>query len=965
LVLGNEQDRALRQAATAAIGLAAADFCPEGGEKAEDLARVVDQVFGAHVPELSVTGPATLVETLEVGIAGQLAVLDDASLTGTGQSAAGVLEVPAALLAEALTAHLLGQIVSRAARGGALGPLANQLSHDMSYLQGLEVAGKVDRLSARVVEVLGRMGRAPAIATASAAPVQLPPLTAAFTGRHAELALLAGLLSPARTEGAVVVSAVAGLPGVGKSTLAVQAGHDARRRGWFAGGVLFVDLHGYDERPVQPSYALEALLRALGVAAENIPADSDQRAALYRSALAQIGEPVLVIADNASSEAQVRPLLPGAGPHKLMVTSRHTLADLGSRHVDVTVLDDKTGAEMLDAALRVARPEDDRIDSDHDAARRLVAYCGGLPLALQIAAALLKADSALGVADLCDELAVESERLEQLRYDDGSGATGPSVVGAFDLSYRRLEPIPAQVFRLFSVNLGADVSTAAVASLADLPVTKARRLLGTLARAHLVEIAPGLAGRWRMHDLLRLYAQKLADERASVDRREEAIDRLFAYYLDTADAADDCLQGISAPAKQAVFSSRDEALGWLDAERAGLVGVVRMAAATGRDQIASRLPIVLVRYLSWRRRFDDWLETTRISLDASRRIADKAREGIAMNNLGVALREIRRFKDAIIACQDAVVIHRELGDRRGESDALNNLGAALQEARRFDEAIVVHRADLRTCLEIGDRHGAGDALNNLGVTLAELRRYSEAVTAHEDAVAIYRETGDRHGEGSAMNNLGVALNTKWTHRPRAILTLRAATTVFRETGDRHGEAMALNNLGVALRDGWLPVSQAIAEHEDAADMFRETGDRHGEASALNNLGLAFAKKGDFRHAMSLHYAAMTVFRHIGDQQAEASALNNLGVSLRELQRFKEAARIHERAVSLFEDTGDHHGEATALHDLGVALSRMRRFGEALGAFQSAMAIYDEIGDWHGEFQTRKDAEQARIARQAF
>ena len=172
---------------------------------------------------------------------------------------------------------------------------------------------------------------------------QLPAAGSGFTGRDAELAEMAGLLDPAGDAGPVVVSAVAGLAGVGKTTLAVQAGHAARQAGWFPGGVLFIDLHGYDEAPVEPGQALDALLRALGVPAEHIPPTAEERAGLYRSVLAQISEPVLVIADNASSEAQVRPLLPGPGPHRVMVTSRHTLAGLGARLLDVTVLDERRG----------------------------------------------------------------------------------------------------------------------------------------------------------------------------------------------------------------------------------------------------------------------------------------------------------------------------------------------------------------------------------------------------------------------------------------------------------------------------------------------------------------------------------------------------------------------------------------------------------------------------------------------
>src|SRR6516164_3964729 len=279
-------------------------------------------------------------------------------------------------------------------------------------------------------------------ASASAVPValgQLPALVAGFTGRDEELAQITALLDPARNVGAVVVSAVAGLAGVGKTALAVQAAHAVCQAGWFPGGVLFIDLHGYDDTPVQPGQALDALLRALGIAAEHIPPGDEERAGLYRSKLAHISEPLLVVVDNASSEAQVRPLLPGLGPHRVVVTSRHTLAGLPARLVDVTVLDEEAAVALLDAALREARPGDDRVAADWPGALRLAGICGGLPLALQITGALLKADPSCTISDLAEELIDEIHRLEALRYDDGSGTSAPSVAAAFELSYRQLD----------------------------------------------------------------------------------------------------------------------------------------------------------------------------------------------------------------------------------------------------------------------------------------------------------------------------------------------------------------------------------------------------------------------------------------------------------------------------------------------------------------------------------------------
>jgi hypothetical protein len=517
LVLGSDQERALRQAANAAVQATAAETIPSGDEETDRLAIVISEVFHEPLPSMPVSGHATLLERLQAGIAGQLAILDDASLTGTGQSTSEVFGIPTSVLAEKLTSHLVQEILVRGARGGPLTPLAGQLNADLTHLQTQRLEGRIDRLEAGQAAV-------------SAAVVQLPPLITGFTDRDNEISMMLSMLDPAQTAIPAMVSAVAGLPGVGKTALAVAVGHDAWQRGWFRGGVLFIDLHGYDSQRVEAGQALDALLRALGVPTEDIPSGTEERAALYRSVLAKIRDPVLVIADNASSETQVRPLLPGPGPHKVVVTSRHTLAGLDARLVEVMVLDEATAISLLDAALRSARPEDDRISSDPEAASRLARICGGLPLALQIAATQLRANPALSANELADEIA--AERSPPLSYND-SDPLLPSVEAAFELSYGQLDGTSARVFRLLAL-IDDDISTDAAAVLADLPVDDVRRMLYGLARAHLVEVAPGGTGRWRMHDLVRLYAKKLSDAQADADGREEARDRLLRY-LNTAD----------------------------------------------------------------------------------------------------------------------------------------------------------------------------------------------------------------------------------------------------------------------------------------------------------------------------------------------------------------------------------------------------------------------------------------------
>jgi len=801
-----------------------------------------------------------------------------------------------------------------------------------------------------------------AVATAAAAPValaQLPALVAGFTGRGAELAQIAALLDPAGDAGAVVVSAVAGLAGVGKTALAVQAGYAARQAGWFPAGVLFVDLHGYDDAPVEPGQALDALLRALGIAAEHIPPGAEQRAGLYRSVLAQISDPVLIIADNASSEAQVRLLLPGLGPHRVVVTSRHTLAALGARLLDVAVLDDEAGVALLDGALRAARPGDDRIGADRRGAARLTGICGGLPLALQITAALLKADPSRTVSDMADELTDEIRRLKALRYDDGSGTSAPSVAAAFELSYRQLGEAAARVFRLLPVNPGPDVSTAAAAALADLPAGEARTVIGQLVRAHLAEAAAGAAGRWRMHDLLRLYARQLSDAHADGDGREQARDRLLRYYLDTTDAADAHLRALPGTPVPAVFTGRDHALEWFDAERPSLIAAVTMAASTGRDQIAMRLPLNLNQYLSWRRRFDDWLSTTMVSRDAARRLHDRDAEAAALTSLGVALWEVRRFEEAITVFQDVAAISRETGDRHREGMALNNLGLALAEVRRFEEAITAHQDAAVIYRETSDRRGEGKALGNLGLALAEAGRLEEAITAHQEDLVICREIGDRNGEGAALNNLGLALAEAGRFE-EAITAYQDGYAIVRETGERNGEGMALNNLGVALREAGR-FEEAITAHQDAAAIYQETGDRYREGTAVGNLGAALQEAGQLEEAITAHQDAAAIFQETGDRQGEGTTLGNLAAALQEAGRLEEAITAHQDAYAIFRQTSDRNGEGMALDNLGLALREAGRLEEAITAHQDAAPIFRQTGDRHSEEIALNNLESDRAA----
>ena len=457
----------------------------------------------------------------------------------------------------------------------------------------------------------------------------------------------------------MVVSAVAGLAGVGKTTLAVAGGARGRcERGWFGGGVLFIDLHGYDEAPVEPGQALDALLRALGVPAEHIPPGAEERAGLYRSVLAQISEPVLVIADNASSEAQVRPLLPGAGPHKVLVTSRHTLAGLGARLVDVTVLDEAAASRCW--MRRCAPPAPMMTGSAATRRRRgrLAGVCGGLPLALQITAALLNADPALSAGELADELADENGPAgARCGMTTAAGPAAPSVAAAFELSYRRLDD-----------DRGAGVPAAAGQSRARMcpplrprcwPICRPARCAGCWrawpARTWSRPLPAGRAGGGCM-TWCACTPSGSPTIHAEADGREQARTGCSATTWTWHDAADDHLRALPGMAVPAGVHRPGRC--------PGLAGCANGPAWSPRSawpptpagtRPPCACPLLLAEYLAWRRRFDDWLAVTTISLNAARRLGDRHSEGTALTNLGIALR-----RGAAVRGSD----HRAPGRRR-------------------------------------------------------------------------------------------------------------------------------------------------------------------------------------------------------------------------------------------------------------------------------------------------------------
>ncbi|MET8154316.1 tetratricopeptide repeat protein [Actinoplanes sp. NPDC049668] len=703
-------------------------------------------------------------------------------------------------------------------------------------------------------------------------PAQLPADTGNFTGRRAELAQLLDL-APGTPSGVVVICAVDGMGGIGKTALAVHAAHRLSAR--FPDGCLFLDLHGYTRAvaAIEPGQALERLLRALGVPGDQIPAEVDDRAALYRGRLA--GRRMLIVLDNARTADQVRPLLPAEPGCLVLVTSRRRLTALDDARP--LSLESLPLADAVTLFTRIAGPG---AAGDPGAAERVVRLCGRLPLAVRIAAARLRARPAWTAAHLAELLA---DRLGQLH----DGERG--VAAAFALSYDDLTDEQRRTFRRLGLHPGADADPYAVAALTGLRLDAAGRILEELLDAHL--LIQAVPGRYRFHDLMRAYAADLAGSQDPDDARRTALSGLFDHYLATAAAAMDALFPAGkfqrprvppAGSPSPVVADPAAARAWLDAERPNLVAVCSYAAADGRPGYTGRLAATLGLYLDFGGHFADALTVHAHAGAAAGRCGDLAAEGNALANLGTSLDGLGRHAEAVDHLRHALLNFREIGHRAGEARALNNLGYAYCRWGRHRQAVDCTRQGLAIFLETGNRLGQADALDTLGIVHRQQGRYDEATEHSREALALYRELGDPLGEAMQLERLG-AIHARQGRHEQAVDHLRRALALDREIGNRPGEADALNELALVRREQGR-FDAAIDHHRQAIDLFRGIGNRTGEGSALNGLAETLHATGQHDRALDLHNSVLTL---TADTDAVA-----------------ERARAHAGIANIYHAAGD-------------------------------------------------------------
>ncbi len=743
------------------------------------------------------------------------AQLDLADLRLRGDRAGELIpELTALAEAHPLDERLRGQLMLALSRAGRPGTALREYDRMRRLLAeelGADPGAALRRVHERILH--GDPGRS----TTAARPVpqQLPAAPASFVGR-AEL--LAALDRAGETAGPVVISALGGAGGIGKTSLAVHWA--AGKLAAFPDGQLYVNLRGFDPaaEPMPVSVAVRGFLHALGVDGPAVPPEPDAQLALYRSLLA--GKRVLVVLDNAAGTDQVAPLLPGSPTCRVLVTSRHRLGGLvaahGARPVSLDVLSAEEARELLQRHLGP-----DRLTAEAATVDELVRLCAGLPLALAIVAARAVTSPELPLRLLAEELRDHAARLDGL----DTGEAGLSLRTVFSWSLRHLTPGASALFGLLALAPGPDIGLPAAAALAGVPLAEARKVLRALENAHLVTQTAG--GRYRMHDLVRLYASEEAERTLPESAREDALRRVTDFYLQTSWHGNRALGPVGTPIRLAPplpgvtglrFAEQPEALRWFGTEHACLLATTELAVEHDRHTEVWQLAALLNEFRSRQGLLSERETAARLALAAAERLGEVTAQLIAHRIFASATIFAGRPEVALESLPEALALARECGDRVQQAHLHYVLAGA------WEHHCANYHAELEQCEHILELIRPEDdprlyvrALDLIGFCHIQWGNAPEARHWLEQATAVARAHDDLDGEAHAIGNLGYASlrSGDWT---TAIRHFERAIEALRTTGNlRH-----TNFFLVALGDSY----RAAGRPADARRVLGEATDRY-------------------------------------------------------------------------------------------------------------------------------------------
>jgi DNA-binding SARP family transcriptional activator/tetratricopeptide (TPR) repeat protein len=684
---------------------------------------------------------------------------------------------------------------------------------------------------------------------------QLPPDTADFTGREEFVKHLTGLLAGEAASdridqpgGVVRVALVTGIGGVGKTTLAVRVGHLVRAR--FPDGQVYLNLRAGTAQPITPYQAAGRVLRDLGVPDRAIPAGDDERNAMYRSVLAD--RRLLIVLDDAQDTAQVRPLLPAGGACAVLVTSRHRMPGLTAARVELDVLD-SSEAELLFA--RVVGHQ--RTSAEPAAVTDILAACGNLPLAVRVLASRLATRPTWTIASLADRLALPAHRLDELTAEDQQARA------TFEVSYQALTHQQARAFRLAAIPDLEDIPVGAVTAILDLDQRTAERLAEALVDMNLIGTTG--PGRYRYHDLLRLFAREQADRAETPADRAATLSRLLGWYHERTRAATHAarpgLHRITDIVRP--FSDAGHARAWLDEQHLNITLTMTQCAQAAGDirggpdlETLARMLDQVQWYLRARGHRYEWEQIAGTVLAAATRTGAASAEMTARGNLGLLALLRGNFTLAREQLSQTLDLARATGDRSAQGYTLNRLGLLAHQQSRWREGIDHHRRALSIFTQLDDQHGRCTALVNIGTGHRELREPRQALEMLDAATTLARELGDPETETMVLHH-AACCQRDLGNLDEAIAAHQKCLTQTRRLGQREGEAYTLAELGQTHLAAHRP-TVAVTHLRQAIDMFRALGDANATAVYNADLGHAHRQAGDRDAAttawtQALHY----------------------------------------------------------------------------------------------------------------
>lgn len=751
---------------------------------------------------------------------------------------------------------------------------------------------------------------------------RLPDDLADFVGRESELGKLLRLTPPN--------AVITGMAGVGKTALAVHAAQLLVRQGRVR-RALSVDLRGFRaaRSPADPAAVLDGFLRKLGVPGSRIAVlNLARRAALFRQLLAE-RETVLLL-DNAESEEQVQPLLPDGPGCIVLITSRSRLTGLGTACLQLDVFDRAGSLDLLRRSAGAGR-----IDADVDAARRIAALAGDLPLALAVVAGRIAATPRWSLPDHLERL---SEHRDRLKLDAG-------VQLALASSYDALPAEHQLMLRLLALHPGTDFDARTAAALSGMPLEQGERIVSDLAGASMLRHRT--PGRFTLHELVRVFCADRARDECAPSERREALRRLLDYHLAATGAAMDIYaphdkqRRPPPPAELHALpelARKDAATAWLEVERSNLLAVASYAAEHGWPEHTGLMSVLLGRYLDDTAQFRDAEVLHRLAAGQS---TCRISQAHAVDRLGGVYWRLGRPAEAVEQIERALELYRSNGDRAGEGRALGHLGIQRIHLGDYQGALDAYYRSRDIALEVVDRYGLALARHNLGVAYDCLGRYREALDEYRGAHDLSAEVGDEQGIGQALNDIGGVL-ARIGRPDEAMTQFRRSLDTSAAIADRATEGRVLGNIGEVLqRQGRL--GEAQDHYLRALAIAVTIGHRDGEGDALRRLGTVHEQLGDVEGALHHHEQALEIARATASRQREIEALNGLASATVAAGQPDDARKLYQSALSLAEDLGYRYAQAVACAGIAAAC---RSSGDDSGARElgrRALALCTDLG----------------------